>query len=84
VNRLSTIAATLAVAALGGAGTASAQAYTNYPVCAVYGGARSSVTSCAFMNFAQCQMSVSGRGGYCEANVWYQPPRARRKARRAR
>ena len=70
--------ATLAVAALGGSSTVSAQRYTNYPVCATYGGARSSVTSCAFMNMAQCQMSVSGRGGYCYVNQDYQPPRAKR------
>ena len=82
MRKLSTIAAALALAsglaALGGASPASAQAYTNYAVCAVYGGSRSSVTSCAFMNMAQCQMSVSGRGGYCYVNPDYQPARSKR------
>jgi len=58
---------------------ASAQRYTNYPVCAVYGSIRNEVVSCAFNNFAQCRMSVSGRGGYCTANPDYRPPRARHR-----
>ena len=58
-------------------GAAQAQRYTQYPVCAVYGGFASRVVSCAFNNFAQCQMSVSGRGGYCEVNQDYVPPRKR-------
>lgn len=58
-------------------GTAHAQRYTQYPVCAVYGGFGSRTVSCAFNNFAQCQMSVSGRGGYCEANPDYRPARKR-------
>jgi len=60
---------------------AQAQRYTQYPVCAVYGGSRSSVTSCAFDNFEQCRMSVSGRGGYCELNQDYVPPRSKRVRR---
>ena len=60
---------------------AQAQRYTNYPVCAVYGGFGSSTVSCAFNNFAQCQMSVSGRGGYCEANADYRPARSKRVRR---
>jgi hypothetical protein len=67
------------------AGTpALAQRYTHYPVCAVYGGIRGGTESCAFMNFAQCYMSVSGRGGYCTANPFYQPPPARRVVKRKR
>jgi hypothetical protein len=53
----------------------AAQRYTNYPVCAVYGGIRNEVVSCAFNNFEQCRMSVSGRGGYCTANPDYRPQR---------
>jgi hypothetical protein len=56
---------------------AQAQRYTNYPVCAVYGGFANRVVSCAFNNFAQCQMSVSGRGGFCEPNPDYVPARKR-------
>jgi hypothetical protein len=61
---------------------ALAQRYTNYPVCAVYGGWRGGTESCAFMNFQQCYMSVSGRGGYCIANAFYEPPRGRRAVKR--
>ena len=62
-------------------GAALAQRYTNYPVCAIYS---FRTQSCAFQNFAQCYMSVSGRGGWCEANPFYQPPRVRRPAKRSR
>jgi hypothetical protein len=75
LKNLTFIATALALMALGG--SAHAQRYTNYPVCAVYGGTHSSVTSCAFDNFEQCRMSVSGRGGYCELNQDYVPPRKR-------
>ena len=74
-------AAALALMTFGGS-AAEAQRYTHYPVCAVYGGSRSSVTSCAFDNFEQCRMSVSGRGGYCELNQDYVPPPRSKRARR--
>ena len=75
------VAAAFALLALAGANSAMAQRYTNYPVCAVYGGIGSRTVSCAFNNFAQCRMSVSGRGGYCEANADYQPQERRRNHR---
>lgn len=77
------VAAAVATLMLGAtlSGPAAAQRYTNYPVCAVYS---FNLESCAFMNFAQCQMSVSGRGGYCRVNPFYEPPRARRAAKRKR
>jgi hypothetical protein len=56
--------------------TAQAQRYTNYRVCAVYNDARTA--SCAFNTMEQCYASVSGRGGWCEANVDYQSPGRRR------
>ena len=65
-------AATLGLAIFSSPELALAQRYTNYPVCAVYSWREQ---SCAFMNFAQCRMSISGRGGYCEANPYYEPPR---------
>ena len=53
----------------------------NYPVCAVYS---FRTVSCAFDTMAQCYASVSGRGGYCEPNAWYQPPaKAKRKKKSA-
>ena len=78
--RILTAAAVLLLSAMGGR-QAAAQRYTNYPVCAVYS---FRTESCAFMNFAQCYMSVSGRGGYCQVNPFYEPPRARRAAKRKR
>ena len=79
LKKFTLFTATLALLALGGA--AQAQRYTQYPVCAVYGGFGSRTVSCGFNNFAQCQMSVSGRGGFCEPNPDYRP--ARKRVRRA-
>ncbi len=75
------IAAAFAVLMFAGTDSAVAQRYTNYPYCAVYGGRGAPDQSCAFNTMAQCQMSVSGRGGYCLRNVDYQP-RGRRKVYR--
>jgi hypothetical protein len=72
VGKLS-IAAAFAVLMFAGADSATAQRYTNYPFCAIYGGRGGSDQSCAFNTLAQCKMSVSGRGGYCLRNVDYQP-----------
>ena len=52
----------------------------NYPYCAIFD---SRTLSCAFNTMAQCYATISGRGGWCEVNAWYQPPakaRARRKS----
>jgi len=75
LKKLTLLAAAVTFVVLGSA--AQAQRYTSYPVCAVYGGIGSRTVSCAFNNFAQCRMTVSGRGGYCEVNPDYQPPRKR-------
>jgi len=62
---------------LAGIGGAEAQRL-NYPYCAVYG---FRTESCAFNTMAQCLMTVSGRGGFCQANAWYVPP-AKAKSRK--
>ena len=70
--------ATVLILTASGIGTAEAQRL-NYPVCAVYS---FRTMSCAFNTMAQCYATVSGRGGYCEPNAWYQPPaKAKRKKR---
>jgi hypothetical protein len=69
--KTTTFAITAAVLMLGSASSAQAQRYTNYPVCAVYS---QRTVSCAFDTMAQCYMTVSGRGGFCELNWAYQPP----------
>jgi hypothetical protein len=61
-------------------GTAQAQRYTNYPVCAVYG---FRTESCAFNTMAQCYATVSGRGGWCEPNTAYIPPARGKRIRRS-
>ena len=77
------IAVAFAVLMFVGADSAMAQRYTNYPFCAVYGGRGAPDQSCAFNTWAQCQMSVSGRGGYCLRNVDYRPqPQGKRRVYR--
>ena len=62
----------------------SSSAEVIYPWCAQYsikGGAR----NCGFTTWEQCRATVSGIGGYCIENPFYQPaadPAARRKPRR--
>ena len=58
-------------------GLAQAQRYTNYRFCAIYD--QYTTTSCAFDTWQQCMATVSGRGGFCEPNPYYAPPRARRR-----
>src|SRR6266508_6426433 len=63
----------------------SSSAEVIYPWCAQYstkGGAR----NCGFTTWEQCRATVSGIGGYCIENPFYQPaadPAVRRKPRRA-
>jgi hypothetical protein len=43
-----------------------------YRWCAEYaGGAHGGSTSCYFMTYAQCQASVSGVGGFCRQNNFF-------------
>jgi len=43
-----------------------------YRWCAVYGGGRGGGgTSCSFITWGQCQAAVSGVGGFCEPNQFY-------------
>ena len=43
----------------------------DYPWCANY--TKGSI-SCSFVTYEQCMTDVSGIGGFCERNDWYQPP----------
>jgi hypothetical protein len=43
-----------------------------YPWCAQYGG-RDGGRNCGFVSFQQCQATVSGMGGFCERNQFYDP-----------
>ena len=43
-----------------------------YRWCAEYGGGRGGGgTQCTFVSFQQCMWSVSGRGGFCRENIYY-------------
>ena len=61
------------IAALALAPTLASPAHADpYRWCAEYGGFRGGGhTSCYFMTFAQCQVSVSGVGGFCRQNTFF-------------
>ena len=55
-----------------------------YPWCAQYGGkGGGNGRNCGFSTYQQCMETVSGIGGYCERNLFYNG-RAERPAKRAR
>jgi hypothetical protein len=51
---------------------ASALAYDPYPWCAQYSGDGGG-TNCGFLTIAQCRATVSGIGGFCVPNQFYNP-----------
>jgi hypothetical protein len=54
-----------------------------YQWCAHYGRNLGGAASCGFVTYAQCMASVSGNGGFCAENPWWEPqPPARRVTRR--
>lgn len=60
--------------------------YDPYPWCAVYGGFDFSGINCGFLTLEQCRATISGVGGNCEPNQFYNPRRSpqrhhRRKGR---
>jgi hypothetical protein len=52
----------------------TARAEVTYPWCAEYTGRDFSATNCGFMTEQQCQWTISGIGGYCHENLFYQKP----------
>jgi len=42
-----------------------------YPWCAVLGGSDDLSTGCFYMTLQQCQASISGNGGFCTHNNFY-------------
>lgn len=46
--------------------------YDPYPWCAVYGGDYGG-SNCGFSTLEQCRLTVSGIGGSCEPNQFYNP-----------
>ena len=63
-----------------------------YRWCAEYGGSADGGSSCSFITLEQCQAAISGVGGFCAPNQFYDgrpvvtpedaPPRARSRIRR--
>jgi len=52
----------------------SGRAEITYPWCAQYsGGGMGGGRNCGFTTLQQCMATVSGIGGYCEANSMYRP-----------
>jgi hypothetical protein len=58
--------------------------YDPYPWCAVYGSKMGGASNCGFLTLEQCRLTVSGNGGFCEPNQFYNPgkPAARKRHRR--
>lgn len=50
---------------------AVAQGYRLYPWCAYFNG-RGGYTNCYFSTLEQCRLAVSGAGGTCNINTWYE------------
>jgi Protein of unknown function (DUF3551) len=58
--------------------------YDPYPWCAVYSGDGGGGTNCGFLTIEQCRATVSGIGGFCAPNQFYNPrPAARSRKRQA-
>lgn len=53
--------------------TAYEMPYDPYPWCAVYGGDTGGASNCGFSTLEQCRATVSGIGGSCEPNQFYNP-----------
>ncbi len=50
--------------------------YDPYPWCAVYSGDAGGASNCGFLTIEQCRATVSGIGGSCEPNQFYNPRQA--------
>lgn len=53
---------------------AEAQSNPPYAWCAEYTGGRGGATNCGFVTLEQCQWTVSGIGGFCTRNLFYNGP----------
>jgi Protein of unknown function (DUF3551) len=67
MQKLGLLASAAALAAVALSILPDQAAAQDYPYCAMRGGRGSSET-CGFTSLAQCRVTVSGTGGYCQAN----------------
>ncbi|MGB2597763.1 MAG: DUF3551 domain-containing protein [Pseudolabrys sp.] len=56
--------------------------YDPYRWCAVYSGDGGGGTNCGFLTIQQCRDTVSGVGGFCAPNQFYNPKPAARARKR--
>ncbi len=82
----STLFAAVVLAAL--AALLHPAAAIEYPWCAQYGGEDGGGgRNCGFSTYEQCMATISGMGGDCQRNLFYQGPaeqRAKRRTKRKR
>ena len=63
-------------------GPASALPYDPNPWCAVYSGRMGGASNCGFRTWQQCMATVSGIGGFCSPNQFYNPRPAASRSRK--
>ena len=56
--------------------------YDPYPWCAFYSGEGGGGTNCGFLSLEQCRVTVSGIGGFCGPNQFYNPQRPASRSRK--
>lgn len=56
--------------------------YDPYPWCANYSGDGGGGTNCGFLTLDQCRATVSGIGGFCARNQFYNPGKPASHARK--
>lgn len=57
--------------------------YDPYRWCAVYSGRGGGATNCGFITLQQCRATVSGIGGFCQPNPFYNPGKSRPSKRQS-
>jgi len=78
MRKIAVVSITLAALSFSGSG-ATAQ-YVGGSWCAYYGGGRSGGgTNCGFYSWEQCMVAISGNGGMCARNQWYNERGSRRR-----
>jgi len=76
------MAAILLVSASASTSAQAYEKYDPYPWCAVYGGREGGGTNCGFVTLEQCRATVSGIGGSCEPNQFYNPGPGKRSRKK--
>jgi Protein of unknown function (DUF3551) len=76
-SKIMVLAALLLMAVLAPSTTgAYERPYDPYPWYANYAGRDFEATNCGFLTFEQCRATISGIGGSCEPNPFYNPRRS--------